>query len=145
MTGDQWVLVITAVVTALSGLGGTVLGGWITQRGADAGKRSEEVARARVALLRLATTLVADATDDAMAVAEEAAVASIALGYESGTALKILDAMRSWARFEPGGFPRIRARDEILSVLDTMLAESLPPGKRLSKTLDLQVAVSRPD
>src|SRR5690349_19623759 len=105
MTGDQWVLVITAVVTALSGLSGTVLGGWITKRGAEAGKRAEEIARARVALLRLATTLVSDATDDAMAVAEEAAVASIALGYESGTALKILDAMRSWARFEPGGFP----------------------------------------
>ena len=145
MNGDQWVLVITALVTALSGLGGTVLGGWITQRGADAGKRADETARARVALLRLATTLVADATDDAMAVAEEAAVAAIALGYESATALKILDAMRSWARFEPGGFPRIRARDEILSVLDTMLADSLPPGKRLSRTLDLQIAVSRPD
>ena len=150
MTGDQVTAVVTAVTTALSGLGGVALGGWITQRSTITARQLEEVDRARAALLRLAALLVAGPSEDKDIgqIAEDAAVAAIALGYGSRTALNMIQTMDSWRGFERGSFPYRRARDEMLPVLDRMLERSLPSRLRSKDTAtptEILGASRRPD
>ena len=150
MSGDQVTTLVTAVTTALSGLGGVALGGWITQRSARTTRQVEEVERARVAVLRLASLLVVErpVEESVSKVAEEAAVAAMTLGYGSTTALAILETVDSWGRFEPGSFPVKRAREELLPLLDQMLERSLPGHLRpkdYAAITELTAAVRRPD
>jgi hypothetical protein len=144
-------VVATAAITALAGLLGTALGGWLTHRSAMSSRQYEEVSRARASLLRLASILVTDASEDERAVAEAAESAAsgvLTLGYGSKTALTILETIKAWERFEVGSFPRTRARDETLGVLDQMLARSLPRELQPKDELvawDLSSGVRRPD
>lgn len=150
MTGDQITTVVTAVTTALAGLGGTALGGWITLRGTITTRQLEEVSRARAAVLRLASLLVAGPSEgkDVGQIAEDAAAGAMALGYGSKTALVIIETMESWRGFEPASFPNRRARDELLPILDRMLERSLPPRLRSKDTrtaTEVLGAIRRPD
>jgi hypothetical protein len=146
-------VVATAGITALAGLVGTLLGGWLTQRSAVANRQYEEITRARASLLRLASMLVTDRAEDAKALAEaaeQAASSVMTLGYGSATALTMLDTAHRWQRFEPGSFPRRRARDETLEVLDKMLERSLPRELRPTSKFSaeewaLRSGTSRPD
>jgi hypothetical protein len=147
----QATIVATSVITALAGLLGTALGGWLTQRGAARARQDEEVTRARGSLLRLASILVTERAEDVEDVddaAEHAAAAVMTLGYGSKTALAMLATVKDWRRFEAGSFPRTRARDETLDLLDRMLAASLPADVRpkdLHAATELSSAVRRPD
>jgi hypothetical protein len=94
--------------------------------------------------------LVSDkANEEAVSpVAEEAAGAAMTLGYGSQTALSLLEFARDWGRFEHGSFPRRHARDEILPVLDRMLADSLPTHLRVRRNdvvWEFDSATRRPD
>jgi hypothetical protein len=131
---------------------GTLLGGWLTQRSAARARQYEEISRARASLLRLASILVAERAEDDRAVAEaaEQATSGVTLGYGSSTALTLLATLKDWRRFERDSFPRRRARDETLAVLDKMLERSLPRGLRPSRgsfgeQWDLSSATRRPD
>jgi hypothetical protein len=152
MTGEQVTVVVTAITTALSGLGGAALGGWITQRSATSAKHLDEVDRARTALLRLAALLVAESSErkDTKRITEDAATGSIALGYGSKTALAIIGSMDTFAGFEYGSFPYRKAREDLLSALDKMLEQSLPKTKSLrykdlAADWEIRSAVTRPD
>lgn len=143
---------VLVTVTGLFGLLGTFVGAWLTQRSAVSARQQEEIATARVALVRLASLLVTDDSDgeSTIQVAQEAATGSIALGHGSATALAMLEAVTTWRGFERGSFPRSRARDEMLPLLDEMLEKSLPPSLRykggpLGPPWQLQSAVRRPD
>lgn len=152
MTEDQVVTLLTATIVALSGLLGTLLGGWLTRRSASGARQQEEIAAARVVLVRVASLIVREGGgEDAQTVsqaADQAAVGAITLGYGSKTALAMLEAIKEWHRFEPASFPRRKARDELLTVLDEMIERSLPAGLRPkghAKATELVSAVRRPD
>jgi hypothetical protein len=151
MIAAEVTVVATSAITALAGLLGTLLGGWLTQRSAASARQYEEITRARTALLRLASILVTDSGEDDQAVAqaaEEAAASVMALGYGSKTALTMLATMKEWRRFEPDSFPRQRAREEVLEVLDKMLERSLPRElrpKHHEEAWQLESGVRRPD
>ena len=146
-------VVATAAITAFAGLAGTLLGGWLTQRSANATRQYEETTRARASLIRLASMLVTDRAEDANAVAEaaeQAASAAMTLGYGSVTALTMLDTVKRWHGFESDSFPRQRARDETLDVLDRMLERSLPrelrpKSRQISEEWQLRSGTHRPD
>jgi hypothetical protein len=150
MTGDQVTTVVTAITTALAGLGGTALGGWITRRSTITARHLEEVDRARAALLRLASLLINGPSEgkNIGQIAEDAAAGAMALGYGSSAALTIIETMESWRRFQSDSFPDQRARNELLPLIDRMLERSLPSDLRTkdpATVTDLKIAVRRPD
>jgi hypothetical protein len=114
VTWDQLAILLTACITATTGLLGTLLGGWVSQRAAVSSKVQEEIANSRSSLVSLAAVLVDDHYEDEQfpSIVQSAATAVIGLGYSSATAVRLLQSVQDWKKFERGSFPRRRAQEE---------------------------------